>query len=123
MEATDAAARFEATAAAAELGTAADPTGAESGVLVGDELVVEEDYAQALDVSDLTVGEQAVAVAVFVAIVLAIAAVAPFMAGAENIIGILIIGIALWEAWRRNRRVELCFEGPFEVGKQPPPAV
>jgi hypothetical protein len=102
---------------------AGEPTGADSGVLVGDEGVAEEEYAQGLDVPDLTVGEQAVATAVFVVIVLAIAAAAPFLAGAENIIGLLIIGIALWEAWRRNRRVEFAFEGPFEVGKQPPAAL
>ncbi len=123
MEATDAAAPFESMAQPEELRSLADPMGADSGVLVADELEAEEDYAQALEVSDLTAGEQAVAVVAFVVIVLAIAAAAPFLAGAENIIGILIIGIALWEAWRRNRRVEFSFEGPFEVGKPPPAAV
>ena len=30
----------------------------------------------------------------------------------------LIIGIALWEAWRRNKRVEVTIEGPFRVGEE-----
>ena len=28
----------------------------------------------------------------------------PFLAGAENIIGLLIIAFALWEAWKFNAR-------------------
>ena len=39
----------------------------------------------------------------------------PFLAGIENIIGILIIGFALYEAWKLNRRVELTVTGPHRV--------
>jgi hypothetical protein len=39
----------------------------------------------------------------------------PFIAGIENIIGILIIGFALYEAWKLNRRVELTVTGPHQV--------
>jgi len=52
----------------------------------------------------------------YAAIVLAIAASAPFLAGFENAIGILIIGIALWQAWKMNARAELELAGPFRVG-------
>ncbi len=47
----------------------------------------------------------------------------PFLAGFQNIIGLLIIGIALFEAWKVNRRVTIDVTGPFtrEVGG--PPAV
>ena len=45
-----------------------------------------------------------------------IAAALPFLAGFENIIGLLIIGFALWEAWKINRKVELAVVGPFQVG-------
>jgi len=83
------------------------------------ELEGEGAYAESFDAIELSAGEQAVAVVLFAVIVLGIAAAAPFLAGAENLIGILIIGIALWEAWRLNRRVELAFAGPFEVGKEP----
>ena len=40
----------------------------------------------------------------------------PFMLGFENAIGILIIGFALFEAWRQNRRTKLELAGPFRVG-------
>jgi len=40
----------------------------------------------------------------------------PFLAGFENIIGIFIIGIGLWEAWKLNARSEIVFEGPFQTG-------
>jgi hypothetical protein len=39
----------------------------------------------------------------------------PFLAGIENVIGILIIGFALYEAWKLNRRVELTVTGPHQV--------
>jgi hypothetical protein len=45
----------------------------------------------------------------------AIACAAPFLAGFENIIGLLIIGFALFEAWRINKRVPLDIAGPFRV--------
>jgi hypothetical protein len=44
-----------------------------------------------------------------------IAAAAPFLAGAGNIIGLLIIGFGLWEAWKTNRRVDLVINGPYSV--------
>ena len=42
----------------------------------------------------------------------------PFMLGFQNAIGLLIIGIALFEAWRRSRRVQIEAAGPFRVGSQ-----
>ena len=39
----------------------------------------------------------------------------PFIAGIENIIGILIIGFALYEAWKLNLRAELSVTGPHRV--------
>lgn len=49
-----------------------------------------------------------------------IALFAPFLSGFENIIGILIIGFALYEAWRRNKRVDIEVSGPYPVGEPPP---
>jgi hypothetical protein len=46
---------------------------------------------------------------------LLLAAVAPFASGASNIIGILIIGFGLWEAWKINRRIDVPVNGPFSV--------
>jgi hypothetical protein len=49
---------------------------------------------------------------------------APFLGGANNVIGLLIIAIGLYEAWKLNRRIPI--SGPFRVGAAPaagPPAV
>jgi len=46
----------------------------------------------------------------------AFALLAPITTAADNPIGLLIIAIGLWEAWRRTRRVEMLVAGPFEVG-------
>jgi hypothetical protein len=52
---------------------------------------------------------------------LLLAAALPFLAGIENLIGLFIIGIALFEAWKLNKRVTLDISGPFRVGSQPSP--
>ena len=45
-----------------------------------------------------------------------IAYAAPFLMGLQNLIGIAIIGFALYEAWKINRRVVLQMQGPFRLG-------
>jgi len=57
-----------------------------------------------------------VGLAVLTAIVLAFSMAAPFLGGFENILGLLIIGFGLFEAWRHSGRRELVFEGPFSAG-------
>lgn len=52
----------------------------------------------------------------FVAL-LVLAVASPFLAGFENVIGILIIGFALYQAWQMNRRVPMTFTGPYAVGR------
>lgn len=39
----------------------------------------------------------------------------PFARGASGILGLLIIGFALWEAWQMNRSQPLDFNGPYRV--------
>lgn len=39
----------------------------------------------------------------------------PFLAGFENILGLVIIAIGLYEAWKLNKRAELSVTGPFKV--------
>jgi hypothetical protein len=56
----------------------------------------------------------------FIAIVLLIIAF-PFLAGFENIIGLFIIGIGLYEAWKINKRVPFAVSGPFHAGPGVPP--
>jgi len=50
-------------------------------------------------------------------VVLAIALASPFLAGIDGIIGLIIVGIALYEAWKLNRRVPV--NGPFRFGVAP----
>jgi hypothetical protein len=45
-----------------------------------------------------------------------VAAIAmPFLLGMKNIIGLLIIGFAVFQAWVMNKRTNLAFAGPFHV--------
>jgi hypothetical protein len=61
----------------------------------------------------MTVGRLALGLVALVAI----AAVAPFLAGFENILGLVIIGFALFQAWKMNRRTPLAITGPYAVGR------
>ncbi len=45
----------------------------------------------------------------------------PFLMGFENAIGILIIGFALYEAWKINKRVAIPVAGPFALGSTAAP--
>ena len=66
----------------------------------------------------LTLREFMIALAIFAGFLL----VLPFLGGFQNIIGVLIIGFALWEAWKVNRRVTLSVSGPFATGMEAPSA-
>jgi hypothetical protein len=70
-----------------------------------------------IESQQLSMGQALVALLLLVAFICA----APFLAGFENIIGIVIIGIGLFEAWKLNRRRELTITGPHAIA--PPPAV
>jgi hypothetical protein len=50
----------------------------------------------------------------FVVMMFALALAAPLLGGFSNILGIVIIGIALYEAWKINRQVPIA--GPFRIG-------
>jgi hypothetical protein len=52
---------------------------------------------------------------VLLGLLLVFALAAPFLAGIQNIIGLLIIGFALYEAWKMNKRVPIVVEGPFRL--------
>jgi hypothetical protein len=60
---------------------------------------------------EMTGGSVAIALLLLFLLLLA----TPFLAGFSNIIGWLIIGFALWEAWKANRRVPLAIAGPFAL--------
>ena len=54
-----------------------------------------------------------------VGFVFAFALVAPVLAGTDNLIGLIIIGIGLYEAWKINKRRELVVSGPYRLGDRP----
>jgi hypothetical protein len=49
------------------------------------------------------------------AALLLIVCAAPFLAGLQNVIGIVIIGIGMYEAWKLNRRLPLVITGPHAL--------
>ncbi len=59
----------------------------------------------------LTLAGFAIALAVLLILLLA----APVLAGIQSILGLIIIGVALWEAWKITRRVQITVEGPFTL--------
>jgi hypothetical protein len=67
------------------------------------------------DFRTLSPGKRAVVTVLFLVAVVIASMVAPFFGG---IIGILIIGFALWEAWRMNRRLQINITGPYSLGAQ-----
>lgn len=66
----------------------------------------------------LTGGQAAFALGVLILILCA----APFLAGFQNIIGLVIIGFGLFEAWKLNRREELVMTGPHPIAAPPAPS-
>jgi hypothetical protein len=58
-------------------------------------------------------GGGAGAVAVALLVVLALALASPFLTAGSNFLGLIIIAIALYEAWKLNKRVPI--NGPFHI--------
>lgn len=56
-------------------------------------------------------GEMAMGVLMLIGILLA----SPFLAGFENIIGLLIIGFGLFQAWALTKKTELSISGPYQI--------
>jgi len=63
-------------------------------------------------------GERLLSIAGTLLVVVAL----PFLPGVQNIIGIAIIGFAVFQAWTMNRRVPLQFGGPYRIGAGGPAA-
>ncbi len=59
--------------------------------------------------------------ALAVAFVIGIAVAAPFLDGAGNIIGLLIISFGLWQAWKLNAATPIAIAGPFSLRAVTPP--
>jgi hypothetical protein len=65
---------------------------------------------------DATSGPGLIGLAVAVVFLLALAFAAPFLGGVQNIMGIVIIGIGVYEAWKLNKPQVLAITGPHQVG-------
>ena len=72
------------------------------------------------DLPGVGLGESTLGMALLVVVVFALSLAAPFLMGIENLIGMLIIGFALWEAWKFAGHQPLPISGPHEVGAAPP---
>jgi hypothetical protein len=71
--------------------------------------VVKADVTGTLSVGDFLLG---------VGALFAFAFMMPFLMGAQNVIGLLIIGFGLWQAWKMARKRELLFDGPYGVASR-----
>jgi hypothetical protein len=69
---------------------------------------------------DLSAGRTGFGLFLFLGFSFAVALAAPFLGGAENIMGLIIIAIALYEAWKLNKKVPIT--GPFRLAPAEPPA-
>jgi hypothetical protein len=70
----------------------------------------------------VSAGQAVLALGLVSVFIVALAFVAPFLGGFENIIGIAIIAFGLWEAYKINRRAAAEINGPWSVKSQPPAA-
>jgi hypothetical protein len=90
--------------------------------------VVAAPASTAASAPNATAGEKpslarlALAVTALGVVVFAIALAAPFLAGLQNVVGIFIIAIGVYEAWKINRRLPLTISGPYRVGAPAPGA-
>jgi hypothetical protein len=99
------------TAAAATSSAAATSAPAASPAAA----TVPDSSAATVRVEQVSLGKAVLALGVL----LLIAAAAPFLAGFQNILGILIISFGLYQAWKLNRKIVLAFNGPYAVGGCP----
>jgi hypothetical protein len=97
----------------ADEATALGPAGESTPTVVPTSTGAPESAPETVEMSG---AEVAVALAAFGVLMLAL----PFLGGFENIIGLLIIGFGLYQAWVINRRQPLVIEGPFQVGRIDP---
>jgi hypothetical protein len=91
--------------------------GSEAEESVGTDVATSEDAAapaadESMPVEDMGLAGLAIGLVILFLFIMAV----PFLAGFENIIGLIIIGIGLYEAWKINKYQPFVVEGPFKVG-------
>jgi hypothetical protein len=72
------------------------------------------------DSEPVSIGQGLVALGLMTLFIAALAYAMPFLMGFQNIIGVLIISFALWEAWKLNKKVGLEISGPYRLGAATP---
>lgn len=70
---------------------------------------------QAAEEAPPTAAGAIAAIAILIGLVLAL----PFLGGVQNIIGVIIIGIGLYEAWKFNRKGQVAITGPHAITAAP----
>ena len=78
---------------------------------------MEEELAIGSDTSEEDADVSAADLAWFALIMFGLILVSPFLAGFENIIGLFIIGIGLYQAWVGARSQQVEIAGPFSLGE------
>jgi hypothetical protein len=68
-------------------------------------------HKPAADEAPLTTTGAIAAIAILIGLVLAL----PFLSGVQNIMGVIIIGIGLYEAWKFNRKGQVNITGPHAI--------
>lgn len=76
--------------------------------------------ADAVEPKELSPIKLIVGLFVILGLAVAFAYALPIISGFSSPIGLLIVGFALWEAWKLNRHIPLVVNGPFTVGKAVP---
>jgi uncharacterized paraquat-inducible protein A len=100
---------------ATEVSAAAAPAADQTALAVADRTAEASDSATAASLKKAG----PVGVAVAIVLLLALLYTTPFLMGIQNVLGIVIIGFALYEAWKLNRRTELRVSGPHQVSMSP----
>jgi len=74
------------------------------------------EFTEPLLIGEGLVASDGLSTVAMLGILLILAAISPFLSLPENLIGLGIIGFALYQAWSMNKRDSLELEGPFELG-------
>jgi hypothetical protein len=119
FEALVAAAREQEQAAAAERANGAAPTGTGAAAETPAKADSPDETAnnQSPELADGPVSfwEGLSALVLLFVLVFGLSLAAPFLAGVQNLIGLLIISFALWEAWRFTASQSLPISGPYQT--------
>jgi hypothetical protein len=90
------------------------PVAAEASAKPG-ETTIPVAQTQTADEAPPTAAGAIAAIALLIGLLLAL----PFLGGLQNIMGLIIIGIGLYEAWKFNRKGQVTITGPHAIASVP----